>query len=49
MDQELNRYGTFEIYTLTEIKDTIINLNNKTTVVKRELLNKKERASHSVV
>ena len=40
MNQELIRYGTYEIDTLIEIIDIIVNLNNRTTVVEKEVINR---------
>ena len=40
VNQELIIYGTCEINTLTEIKNTVVNLNNKTTAVEKECLNR---------
>ena len=40
MNQELISYGMYEIDTLREIKDTVMNLNNRTMPVERELLHK---------
>ena len=37
VNQELISYGTYEIDNLTEIIDTCINLNNRTTAVKKIL------------
>ena len=40
VNEEAISYGTYEIDTLTEIIDNIMNLHNRTTVVERELLNR---------
>ena len=40
VNQECFSYRTYEINTFTEIIDTVMNLNNKITAVKRELLNR---------
>ena len=40
MNQDLINYGTYEIDTITKIIDTVMNWNNRTTVVEREILNR---------
>ena len=40
VNQELISHGTYEIDTLTEIMDTLVNLNNRSTAVEKELLNR---------
>ena len=38
--QEVISYGTYKIDTLTENIDTVMNLNNRTTLVESEILNR---------
>ena len=40
VSQERIIYGTYEIDTLSEIKDTVLNLNNRTTAVEKEILHR---------
>ena len=40
VNQEVISYGTYEIDALVIIIDTVNNLNNRTTAVEREILNR---------
>ena len=40
VNQELISYQTYKIDTLTEIIDTVMNFNNITTMLEREILNR---------